>query len=107
MALASDTKLGPYEIQSPLDAALAAKAGMRRFRGEIYILHPVLMCATVSLHQVLPTQNEGQRCGSMFCAACADWIWEDPGGHTMSQLFSTSMLPVSDRIDAWQWNAQQ
>jgi AraC-like DNA-binding protein len=25
----------------------------------------------------------------------------------MSQLFSTSMLPVSDRIDAWQWNAQQ
>ena len=25
----------------------------------------------------------------------------------MSQLFSTDMLPVSDRIDAWQWNAQQ
>jgi AraC-like DNA-binding protein len=25
----------------------------------------------------------------------------------MSQLFSTSTLPVSDRIEAWQWNAQQ
>ena len=25
----------------------------------------------------------------------------------MSQLFSTERLPVSDRIDAWQWNAQQ
>lgn len=25
----------------------------------------------------------------------------------MSQLFSTEFLPVSDRIDAWQWNAQQ
>ena len=25
----------------------------------------------------------------------------------MSQLFSTELLPVSDRIDAWQWNAQQ
>ncbi len=25
----------------------------------------------------------------------------------MSQLFSTDLLPVSDRIDAWQWNAQQ
>ncbi len=25
----------------------------------------------------------------------------------MSQLFSTEVLPPSDRIDAWQWNAQQ
>ena len=25
----------------------------------------------------------------------------------MSQLFSTDRLPVPDRIDAWQWNAQQ
>jgi AraC family transcriptional activator of tynA and feaB len=25
----------------------------------------------------------------------------------MSQLFSTEVLPASDRIDAWQWNAQQ
>jgi AraC-like DNA-binding protein len=25
----------------------------------------------------------------------------------MSQLFSTDLLPVSDRIDAWQWNAKQ
>lgn len=25
----------------------------------------------------------------------------------MSQLFSTDLLPASDRIDAWQWNAQQ
>ena len=25
----------------------------------------------------------------------------------MSQLFSTEELPASDRIDAWQWNAQQ
>jgi len=25
----------------------------------------------------------------------------------MSQLFSTEALPASDRIDAWQWNAQQ
>ena len=25
----------------------------------------------------------------------------------MSQLFSTDLLPPSDRIDAWQWNAQQ
>ena len=25
----------------------------------------------------------------------------------MSQLFSTELLPASDRIDAWQWNAQQ
>jgi AraC-like DNA-binding protein len=25
----------------------------------------------------------------------------------MSQLFSTAQLPASDRIDAWQWNAQQ
>ncbi len=25
----------------------------------------------------------------------------------MSQLFSTERLPASDRIDAWQWNAQQ
>ncbi len=25
----------------------------------------------------------------------------------MSHLFSTEMLPASDRIDAWQWNAQQ
>lgn len=25
----------------------------------------------------------------------------------MLQLFSTELLPVSDRIDAWQWNAQQ
>ena len=31
----------------------------------------------------------------------------NPGGYVMSQLFSTSMLPVSDRLDAWQWNAQQ
>src|ERR1700722_1045570 len=29
------------------------------------------------------------------------------GGHKMSQLFSTELLPVSDRIDAWQWNAEQ
>lgn len=27
--------------------------------------------------------------------------------HGMSQLFSTDLLPPSDRIDAWQWNAQQ
>lgn len=25
----------------------------------------------------------------------------------MSQLFTTELLPVSDRIDAWQWNAQK
>jgi AraC family transcriptional regulator, positive regulator of tynA and feaB len=25
----------------------------------------------------------------------------------MSQLFTTDLLPVSDRVDAWQWNAQQ
>ena len=25
----------------------------------------------------------------------------------MSQLFSTELLPASDRIDAWQWNAQR
>jgi AraC family transcriptional regulator, positive regulator of tynA and feaB len=25
----------------------------------------------------------------------------------MSQLFSTELLPPSDRVDAWQWNAQQ
>lgn len=25
----------------------------------------------------------------------------------MSQLFSTELLPAGDRIDAWQWNAQQ
>jgi len=25
----------------------------------------------------------------------------------VSQLFSTELLPASDRIDAWQWNAQQ
>lgn len=25
----------------------------------------------------------------------------------MSQLFSTELVPISDRIDAWQWNAQQ
>ncbi len=25
----------------------------------------------------------------------------------MSQLFSTERLPASDRIDAWQWNAEQ
>lgn len=25
----------------------------------------------------------------------------------MSQLFSTELLPVSDRIDAWQWNAER
>jgi AraC-like DNA-binding protein len=25
----------------------------------------------------------------------------------MSQLFSTDLLPASDRIDAWQWNARQ
>lgn len=25
----------------------------------------------------------------------------------MSQLFSTELFPASDRIDAWQWNAQQ
>jgi AraC family transcriptional activator of tynA and feaB len=25
----------------------------------------------------------------------------------MSQLFTTALLPASDRIDAWQWNAQQ
>ena len=29
------------------------------------------------------------------------------GGHTISQLFSTELLPPSDRIDAWQWNAGQ
>lgn len=28
-------------------------------------------------------------------------------GKAMAQLFSTDLLPVSDRIDAWQWNAQQ
>ncbi len=28
-------------------------------------------------------------------------------GKSMSQLFSTDLLPASDRIDAWQWNAQQ
>ena len=27
--------------------------------------------------------------------------------YSMSQLFSTDLLPASDRIDAWQWNAQQ
>lgn len=30
-----------------------------------------------------------------------------PWGGGMSQLFSTELLPASDRIDAWQWNAQQ
>jgi AraC-binding-like domain len=29
------------------------------------------------------------------------------GGPVMSQLFTTDLLPDSDRIDAWQWNAQQ
>src|SRR5579864_7367122 len=29
------------------------------------------------------------------------------GGPIMSQLFTTDLLPDSDRIDAWQWNAQQ
>lgn len=29
------------------------------------------------------------------------------GGTGMSQLFSTELFPVSDRVDAWQWNAQQ
>src|SRR5579864_6705820 len=29
------------------------------------------------------------------------------GGDKMSQLFSTHLLPAADRIDAWQWNAQQ
>lgn len=29
------------------------------------------------------------------------------GKYSMSQLFSTDLLPASDRIDAWQWNAQQ
>jgi AraC-like DNA-binding protein len=33
--------------------------------------------------------------------------YEGCGVHTMSQLFSTEMLPASDRIEAWQWNAQQ
>jgi AraC family transcriptional activator of tynA and feaB len=28
-------------------------------------------------------------------------------GTTVSQLFTTDLLPASDRIDAWQWNAQQ
>ena len=28
-------------------------------------------------------------------------------GRLMSQLFSTELLPASDRIDAWQWNAKQ
>src|SRR5215472_9964264 len=28
-------------------------------------------------------------------------------GQTMSQLFSTELLPASDRVDAWQWNAKQ
>lgn len=32
---------------------------------------------------------------------------EDPRGNRMSQRFSTDLLPASDRIDAWQWNAQQ
>ena len=30
-----------------------------------------------------------------------------PGGGHISQLFSTELLPPSDRIDAWQWNAGQ
>src|SRR5689334_13892505 len=30
-----------------------------------------------------------------------------PTGPIMSQLFTTDLLPVSDRVDAWQWNAQQ
>src|ERR1700687_2107159 len=29
------------------------------------------------------------------------------GGNKMAQLFTTDLLPASDRIDAWQWNAQQ
>lgn len=32
---------------------------------------------------------------------------QQPGALQMSQLFTTDQLPASDRIDAWQWNAQQ
>lgn len=53
------------------------------------------MCATVAPQQRL---HDPQRAGAVDMGL---------GEIGMSQLFSTDLLPPSDRIDAWQWNAQQ
>jgi AraC family transcriptional regulator, positive regulator of tynA and feaB len=49
------------------------------------------------------------RCAPTASAVCAAGGPSDMGawGTQMSQLFSTDLLPAADRIDAWQWKAQQ
>src|SRR2546422_5799020 len=69
------------------------------------------MCATFPVQWCRPCRMK-----SFHCRACPFLPTPSlqrgansrrPRGPIMSQLFTTDLLPASDRIDAWQWNAQQ
>jgi AraC family transcriptional activator of tynA and feaB len=76
------------------------------------MLHPVVMCVTFRF--IVAVANEELRFvlrdrGQIAAAPLiqAGGNNEARGKHTMSQRFSTDLLPALDRFDAWQWNAQQ
>jgi AraC family transcriptional regulator, positive regulator of tynA and feaB len=68
------------------------------------MLHLVVSCASVSPEEVS---------ASVCTCKPRDWLVADsegsqsPGNKTMSESFSTELIPVSDRVDAWQWRTQQ
>ena len=66
------------------------------------LYHCVLRCATVLVGDYT-VSGASPLGGSYTLGSAVTWAW----GDGMSQLFSTELVPVSDRVDAWQWNAQQ
>ena len=75
------------------------------------MLHPLHRCATLRTTAAsqcgmkgLPLQGQST---CVDCPVAARAEAATLGGLLMPQLFTTDVLPPSDRIDAWQWNAQQ
>src|SRR5579864_2824315 len=74
-------------------------------------LAPYFRCVLVFAPQHLATAVSSDlfrlQAYSPLLSAATQGDLKQFGGPIMSQLFTTDLLPDSDRIDAWQWNAQQ